>query len=53
VILLVYHNLGEDIGRGLVEFVEVVLLCRWFLLRVRRRLRIHSRYVPALSQGSA
>lgn len=36
VILLVYHYLGEDIGCGLVELVEVVLLCGRFLLDVRQ-----------------
>jgi hypothetical protein len=36
VVLLVYHDLGEDVGRRFVEFVQVVLLRCWFLLRVRR-----------------
>lgn len=36
-VLLVYHYLREDIGRRFVEFVEVVLLGRRFLLDVRRR----------------
>jgi len=31
VIFLVYHDLGKDIGRRLVELVEIVLLCRRFL----------------------
>jgi len=35
VVFLVHHYLGEDIGGRLVELVEVVLLCRWFLLCVR------------------
>lgn len=30
-IFLVGHDLGEDVGRGLVELVEVVLLSCWFL----------------------
>lgn len=31
-VLLVSHDLGEDVGRGLVELIEVVLLRRRFLL---------------------
>jgi len=55
VIFLVYHYLGEDIGGCLVELVEVVLLCRWFLLRVRRHLNTleELEYAPARSRGSA
>jgi hypothetical protein len=32
VVLLICHYLCEDVGRGLVEFVEVVLLGRRLLL---------------------
>lgn len=35
VVFLVHHDLCEDIGRRLIELVEVVLLCRRFLARVR------------------
>ena len=55
VVFLVHHYLGEDIGGRLVELVEVVLLCRWFLPRVRRNLNTvgEREYAPARSRGSA
>ena len=55
VIFLVHHYLSEDIGGRLIELVEVVLLCRRFLLRVRRHLNTlgEREYAPARSRGSA
>ena len=55
VVFLVDHYLGEDIGGRLVELVKVVLLCCWFLLRVRRHLNTLAErgYAPARSLGSA
>lgn len=53
VVFLVCHYLSEDIGCGLVELVEVILLGRRFLLGVSKSSRHEGVNSPALSQGSA
>lgn len=52
VVFLVCHDLREDVGRRLVELVEVVLLCRRFLLRLDEH-ECFVRYadLPAQSPG--
>ena len=38
-VFLICHYLGEDVGCGLVELVEVILFCRGFLVNVSLAMR--------------